>query len=172
MTIELDPGTDDAPVDRRRASRSPLANSAPNVNVDQILASLDGDTHAYLRLLLAGGAEALGTTKKSERFATVLRRLEPTTRDIAKINGALAERRDNLRRVITNFKLIAEELGKSTTSSSPTSSHSQNDGLRRLRRVRRQNIRATLRGLPGALKETRGALGASATPLRRARARR
>ena len=46
----------------------------------------------------------------------MLRRLEPTARDIAKINGALAERRENLRHVITNFKLIAEELGKSDTN--------------------------------------------------------
>ena len=120
MVIELDPGSDDAPT-VPEGFTIPLANSAPNVNFDQILASLDGDTRAYLRLLLAGGAEALGTPEKSERFASVLRRLEPTTRDLAKVNGALAERRKNLRRVITNFKLIAEEVGRPTPSS-PTSS--------------------------------------------------
>lgn len=160
MVIELDPGSDDAPV-IDEGFTVPLANSAPNVNFDQILASLDGDTRAYLRLLLAGGAEALGTEKKSERFASVLRRLEPTTRDIAKINGAIAERRDNLKRVITNFKLVADELGKSDVDLAGFV-QSQNEVFSAFAEEE-QNIRATLRGLPGALKQTRGALGASAT---------
>ena len=160
MVIEVDPGSDDAPV-IEEGFTIPLANSAPNVNFDQILASLDGDTRAYLRLLLAGGAEALGSKRKSERFASVLRRLEPTTRDIAKINGAIAERRDNLRRVITNFKSIADELGKSDVDLAGFV-QSQNDVFGAFAEEE-QNIRATLRGLPGALRETRGALGASAT---------
>ena len=56
MTIELDAGTE--PGEIPEGFTIPLANSAPNINPDQILASLDGDTRAYLRLLLAGGAEA------------------------------------------------------------------------------------------------------------------
>ena len=95
MVIEVDPGTTDAAsVDEGHVI--PLANSEPNVNFDSILASLDGDTRAYLKLLLSGGAEALGTEKKSREFSAVLRRLEPTTRDLAKINGAVAKRRENL----------------------------------------------------------------------------
>jgi phospholipid/cholesterol/gamma-HCH transport system substrate-binding protein len=160
MVIELDPGTDSSPT-VPEGFTVPLANSAPNVNFDQILASLDGDTQAYLRLLLAGGAQALGTKAKSERFASVLRRFEPTTRDLAKINGALAERRDNLRHVITNFKLIAEEIGKNDTNLSGFVS-SQNQVFGAFA-DQEQALRATFRGLPGALRETRGALGASAT---------
>ena len=114
MTIELDAGTEHGEIPE--GFTIPLANSEPNINLDQILASLDGDTRAYLRLLLAGGAQAFGTTQKSQDFAQVLRRLDPTVRDIAKINGAIAKRRNNLRRVITNFKLIAEELAKSDTN--------------------------------------------------------
>ena len=160
MVIELDPGSDDAPtVPEGFTIQS--ADSAPNINFDQILASLDGDTRAYLRLLLAGGAEALGTKQKSERFASVLRRLYPTTRDIAKVNGALAERRENLRHVITNFRQIAEAVSRSdndlagfvTSQNSVFSAFAESE----------DSIRATLRGLPGALRETRGALGASAT---------
>ncbi len=113
MTIELDAGTEEGEIPE--GYTIPLANSAPNVNPDQILASLDGDTRAYLRLLLAGGAEAFGTKRKSQDFAQVLRRLDPTIRDIAAINGEIAKRRANLRRVITNFKLIAEEVAKSDT---------------------------------------------------------
>lgn len=158
MTVELDPGTGTQSV--AEGFTIPLASSEPNVNFDSILASLDGDTRAYLRLLLAGGAEALGTKDKSDRFASVLRRLEPTTRDLAKINGAIAQRRDNLRRVITNFKLLAEELGKSDTDLSGFVS-SQNQVFGAFA-DEEQSIRETLRGLPGALRETRGALDASA----------
>ena len=160
MVIELDPGTDDSPT-VPEGFTIPAANSAPNVNFDQILASLDGDTRAYLRLLLAGGAEALGTPDRSERFGNVLRRLYPTTRDIAEINGELAKRRENLRRIVTNFKLIAERLSDSDTDLARFVS-SQN-GVFGAFAESEESIRATLRGLPGALHETRGALDASAT---------
>lgn len=158
MVIEVDPGTGTETIDE--GFTIPLANSQPNVNFDQILASLDGDTRAYLRLLLAGGAEALGTEKKSDNFAAVLRRIEPTVRDIAKINGALAQRRENLRRVVTNFKLIAEELGRSDTNLAGFVD-SQNAVFSAFAEEE-QSIRETLQGLPGALRETRGALDASA----------
>jgi phospholipid/cholesterol/gamma-HCH transport system substrate-binding protein len=159
MTIELDAGSESGEIPD--GFTIPLANSEPNVNVDQILASLDGDTRAYLRLLLSGGAEALGTPQKSRNFSNVLRRLEPTTRDIAKINGAIAKRRDNLRHVITNFKLIAEELAKSDTNLTGfVDSQSKVFGAFADSQA---NLRETLRELPGALQATRGALGASAT---------
>jgi len=159
MTIELDAGSE--PGEVPEGFTIPLANSEPNVNTDQILASLDGDTRAYLRLLLAGGAEALGTTAKSQGFANVLRRFYPTTRDIAKINGEVAKRRQNLRRVITNFKLIAEELAKSDTNLTGfVESQSKVFGAFA---QSQDDLRATLRALPGALRETRGALDASAT---------
>ena len=132
MTIELDAGTEQGEIPE--GYTIPLANSEPNVNPDQILASLDGDTRAYLRLLLAGGAQALGSREKSQNFAQVLRRLDPTVRDIAKINGAIAKRRENLRHVVTNFKLIAEELAKSDTNLTGFVD-SQNRGLRSVRGV-------------------------------------
>ncbi len=159
MTIELDTGTGEGEIPE--GFTIPLANTEPNVNFDQIIASLDGDTQAYLRLLLAGGAEAFGTKAKSEEFSNVLRRLEPTVRDIAKINGAIAKRRDNLRRVITNFKLISEELAKSDTNLTGFV-ESQNTVFGAFAESE-ASLRQTLQRLPGALKATRGALGATAT---------
>jgi phospholipid/cholesterol/gamma-HCH transport system substrate-binding protein len=159
MTIDLDAGTE--PGEISEGFTIPLASTEPNIDVDQILASLDGDTRAYLRLLLAGGAQALGSKEKSQNFSNVLRRLEPTTRDIAKINGAIAKRRDNLRHVITNFKLIAEELAKSDTNLTGfVDSQSKVFGAFADSQA---NLRETLQELPGALQATRGALGASAT---------
>ncbi|MCL4286739.1 MAG: MCE family protein, partial [Thermoleophilia bacterium] len=159
MTIELDAGTESGEIPE--GFTLPLASTEPNINPDQILASLDADTRAYLRLLLAGGAEAFGTEEKSQNFAQVLRRLDPTVRDIARINGAIAKRRHNLRRVITNFKLIAEELGRSDTNLTGFV-ESQNTVFGAFAESE-ANLRATLRGLPGALRATRGALGAGAT---------
>ena len=159
MVIEVDPGTDDSP-SVEEGHVIPLANSEPNVNFDSILASLDGDTRAYLKLLLAGGAEALGTEKKSREFSAVLRRLEPTVRDIAKINGAVAKRRENLARVITNFRLIAEELSRSDTNLAEFVS-TQNSVFGAFADSER-SIRETLVRFPGALRETRSALQASA----------
>ncbi|MEZ5074285.1 MAG: MlaD family protein [Solirubrobacterales bacterium] len=159
MTIELDTGTE--PGEIPDGFTIPLANSAPNVNPDQVLASLDGDTRAYLRLLLSGGAQALGTTEKSRNFAQVLRRIDPTVRDIAKINGAIAERRHNLRRVITNFKLIAEELAKSDTNLTGFV-ESQNQVFGAFAESEAK-LRETLRELPSTLHETRGALTAGTT---------
>jgi len=159
MTIELDAGTEAGEIPD--GYTIPLANTQPNINPDQILASLDGDTRAYLKLLLAGGAEAFGTTEKSRNFAQVLRRLDPTVRDIARINGAIAKRRENLRHVITNFKLIAEELAKSDTNLTGFV-ESQNTVFGAFAESEAK-LRETLRDLPGALHATRGALNAGAT---------
>ena len=159
MTIELDAGTDEGEIPE--GYTIPLANSAPNVNPDQILASLDGDTRAYLKLLLAGGAQAFGTPEKSQDFAQVLRRLDPTIRDIAKINGEIAKRRHNLRRVITNFKLIAEELAKSDTNL--TGFVESQDQVFGAFAESEAKLRETLQELPSTLRETRGALTAGAT---------
>lgn len=157
MTLEIDPGTDEGGVDEGHTI--PLANTEPNINLEAILASLDGDTRAYLKLLLAGGAEAL-SGPRSEQLSATLRRLEPTSRDLAALNGALAERRDNLRRVITNFKLLAERVGADDVQlaefveaqSTVLGAFAESEA----------SIRETLRDLPGALRETRGALDASA----------
>jgi phospholipid/cholesterol/gamma-HCH transport system substrate-binding protein len=159
MTIELDAGKGDEEIPE--GFTIPLANSEPNINPDQILASLDGDTRAYLRLLLAGGAQAVGTEQKSQNFAQVLRRLDPTVRDIAKINGAIAKRRQNLRRVVTNFKLIAEELAKSDTNL--TGFVESQDQVFGAFAESEAKLRETLQELPSTLRETRGALTAGAT---------
>ena len=75
----------------------PVSQTLPNVQPDEILRTLDGDTRYYLKLLLSGGAAGLGG--HGEELSAGLRRLDPTARDIAKINGLLSERRENIRNV-------------------------------------------------------------------------
>jgi phospholipid/cholesterol/gamma-HCH transport system substrate-binding protein len=122
-----------------------------------VLASLDADTRGFLRLLLADGAKALGG--RGEELSAVLRRLEPTARDIARFSGAVASRRENVERVIHNFGLLAEELGRRDeelrtfvdSSNAVLGSFASQEGA----------IREALRELPPALSETRSALASS-----------
>jgi phospholipid/cholesterol/gamma-HCH transport system substrate-binding protein len=109
MVIEVDPGTrGETPPE---GATIPMAQTAPNINPDEVLATLDADTRDYLTLLLQGGAAGLGG--QGRQLSAGLRRFEPTARDLARLGRALAKRRRNIRGVIHNFRLVAEELGSS-----------------------------------------------------------
>ena len=83
MVVEVDPGTQSAP-QVQEGSTIPLASTAPQVNPDEVLASLDADTQQFLKLLLANGAEALDpATGRDVRLSNALRRLDPFARDIS-----------------------------------------------------------------------------------------
>ena len=90
MTLEIDAGHEGEPLEE--GATIPLSQTEPNVQPDQILASLDGDTRAYLQLLLQGAGEGLGGNGK--KLSAVFRRFEPLSRDLARIGEALAVRRD------------------------------------------------------------------------------
>jgi phospholipid/cholesterol/gamma-HCH transport system substrate-binding protein len=114
MFLALDPGTKDAG-SLPSGGTIPVANTLPDVNPDEILASLDGDTRDYLRILLNSGAEAFNDPpgKQGETAAALrqtFKRFEPTNRDLAAITSEVAQRRRNLARVIHNFRLITDEL--------------------------------------------------------------
>ena len=156
MTMELDPGTEDGkPIEE--GSTVPNSQTAPNVNPDEILASLDADTRDFLRLFLVDGAEALG--ERGKGLSAVLRRFEPTVRDIATFQGALASRRENLRQVIHNYGSLVTELGRRDeqvrrfvgASNAVLGSFADQEAA----------IRSALRELPPALTETRAALESS-----------
>jgi phospholipid/cholesterol/gamma-HCH transport system substrate-binding protein len=155
MTIEMVPG--DSGPEIEEGETVPLANTKPQVNVDEILATLDADTRNYLTLLLQGGAEGIGGEEKGLQASAALRRLEPTTRDIARINTALATRRRNLARVIHNFGLLAQELGRHDQQLSRfvDSSNAVFDSFAR----QQGSIRASLQELPSTLSATNRALG-------------
>lgn len=155
MTMELDPGSSGETVEEGHTI--PLSQSEPNVMPDQILASLDGDTQDYLRLLIQGGAEGLGG--RGEEFSAGLRRFEPLGRDLARINTRLAKRRENISRAISSFRDLAEALGRSDTRLTEFVS-SQNQVFDAFAE-QEASLRETLRELPGALSETRTALASS-----------
>ena len=108
MFLELDPGTQDAG-EYEEGDTIPVANTAPDVNLDEVLEFLDTDTQAYLRLLLIGGGE--GLRGRGRDLGEVLRSLGPVNRSLAKLNSAVAKRRESLARFIHNFNILTERVG-------------------------------------------------------------
>jgi phospholipid/cholesterol/gamma-HCH transport system substrate-binding protein len=158
MVAELTPGTKEAG-ELEDGQRIPIGQTLPDVNLDEILASLDGDTRTYLQLLLADGGEALGGNGRA--LANTIRRFEPTARDTRRIAEQLAERRRNIKRVIHNFSLVVDELGSKDdqlaefvdSSNAVFAALAEQDA----------NLRATLDELPSTLTATRSALGKAKT---------
>jgi phospholipid/cholesterol/gamma-HCH transport system substrate-binding protein len=158
MVVEIDPGTSSADIEE--GSTVPLASTQPQVNPDEILAALDADTQQFLKLLLANGAEALDpAAKRGEKLSGALRRLEPFARDIGRISGGLAVRRENIRNAIHNFQLLTTELGNKDQDL--TSFIDSSDAALGAFARQAASIRASVRELPGTLQETKGALASA-----------
>src|SRR5581483_963260 len=90
MFIELNPGTKNAPT-AKPGFTVQVSNSLPDIDIDEILASLDADTRQYLDLLVNGAGQGL-KGKGGNELAQVLERFEPTHRDLARLNSAVAVR--------------------------------------------------------------------------------
>jgi phospholipid/cholesterol/gamma-HCH transport system substrate-binding protein len=119
MYLALDPGTEEAG-ELEEGGRVPVTNTLPDVNADEILAQLDADTRAYLRVLLnAGGTafddEATGADRRFDQTASqdlreAFKRFEPTARYGEQITRLLVKRRRNISRVIHNFQQFSTAL--------------------------------------------------------------
>jgi phospholipid/cholesterol/gamma-HCH transport system substrate-binding protein len=156
MVVEVDPGTQSAP-DITENSTVPLASTQPQVNPDEFLASLDADTQQFLKLLLANGAEALDPAKgRDVALSNALRRLDPFARDISRISGALATRRQNIANSIHNFQLLSTELGN-RDQDLVNFVDSSNAVLASFAKEQ-SSIRSAIRELPPTLQQAKGAL--------------
>jgi phospholipid/cholesterol/gamma-HCH transport system substrate-binding protein len=107
MFIEVSPGTGRVVPEGGHIS---AANTLPDVNLDEILGSLDSDTRPYLKLLVSGAGE--GLRGRGEDLREVFRRLEPIHRDLARVMRATAARRVALKRLIHRYGLLTAELGR------------------------------------------------------------
>ena len=155
MTVELDPGNKSAGEVSNHGT-IPVESSLPDVNLDEILSSLDRDTRDYLLILANSGGEAFGDEKASADLRGTLKRLEPTNRDLATINGQLSQRRRNLARVVHNFSALTNEVGTKDKQLSQLVV-SANANFRALA-AQDQNIRESLRLLPGTLQQAKTTL--------------
>jgi phospholipid/cholesterol/gamma-HCH transport system substrate-binding protein len=158
MFLELNPGTDFEPNSREdefeNGDTIELANTAPDTNVDEVLAALDGDTRAYLRLLLTQGGQ--GLKDRGQDLGRLLGSLGPINRGLARINTEVAKRKENLRRLIHNMNLLFGTVGE------------DGEGIRQLVSASNQALGAIAREQPDVertvgllgptLRTTRGAL--------------
>jgi len=158
MVAELTPGT---PAAGRLPDGGtiPVSQTLPDVNLDEVLASLDADTRDYLTLLLSDGGTALKGSGRD--LANAIRRIEPTARLSRQINEKLAERSANIKRAIHNFSLLVDELGTKddqvarfvVSSNAVFASLASQDA----------NLRETLRELPSTLDVAQTTLGKAKT---------
>jgi phospholipid/cholesterol/gamma-HCH transport system substrate-binding protein len=117
MILALDPGTKAAgEVEEGGSVR--IGNTLPDVNADEVLAQLDGDTRAYLRILLNAGGTAFRDTQTastgqtaSQDLRETFKRFEPSARFGARFTKGLAKRRHNIRRVVHNLQELSTALG-------------------------------------------------------------
>ena len=152
MFLELDPGRG-RPLEEGETLH--VSQTIEDVHPDQILRMLDADTRDYLKLLVAGAG--LGLKGRGADLREIFRLFEPTHRDIARVNTAVATRRANLRRLVRSLRLLSAELA------------GREDELARLvgsaARVLRayasedESISTAVRELPSALRQTTRTLG-------------
>jgi len=122
MYLALDPGTKGTGAIPNGGLLG-VANTDPDINVEQILSSLDVDTRNYLLLLLSGGAQAFqdsgpthptGAAPSADAVSDlrgVFKRFAPLNRDTQTLTTLLAERQQNIRRAIHNLQIVTNAVG-------------------------------------------------------------
>lgn len=184
MYLQLDPGTQ-AAGELPEGGSVAVRNTLPDVNPDEILAELDGDTRAYLTVLLNAGGEAFegergaaaqasradagattaatgeapGTRTASASLRETFKRFEPASRDLAAIVREVSKRRAHLRRLVHNFQLLANAVGERDADLAALIDSA--DANFRALANQEASLRESLRLLPPALETTRDTLASA-----------
>ena len=178
MILALDPGTESGGRDRGGRPRHRPPTRCPDVNPDEVLASLDGDTRAYLRILLNAGGTAFRDepySQASRRAAQDLRetfkRFEPTARDSEKHHEAADQAAQEHPPRDPQLPGARPRRSARRTSSSPRSWTPRTRTSRRSPQEE-DNLREALQLFPGALRRPTTTLAAHGLAREGARARR
>ncbi len=153
MFFSLDPGTRTAG-DLAEGDTVTLANTAPDVPLDQVLDALDNDNQAYLRSILIGAGK--GLEGRGRDLGRVLGSLGPINRDLEQLNSRVAERDENLSSLIHNLSILTKSVGSQDqdivrlvdASNTALGAIAEQD----------PDVRTATRLLPGALRQTKEAL--------------
>ena len=129
----------------------PVQNTLPDINPDEIFAA---PRRGHARLPQAAGQRRRpGTaTSRGGDLQDVFRRFEPTHRDLARVTTAVAERRQNLRRLIHSLNVLNGELASKSDDLSQLVDSSA--AVFRAFASEDTNITRAVRDFPGALRQT------------------
>jgi phospholipid/cholesterol/gamma-HCH transport system substrate-binding protein len=153
MFIELDPGTEGAG-EFEDGEHIPLQHTQTQVNLDEVLEALDGDTQAYLRALFVGGGQ--GLKGRGRDLGKVLGTLGPINEKLARLNRLVSKRRENLANVIHDLDTLSEDIGDNgqTLAALVDSSNSALGAIA----SQDLNVRQTIAELPSTLQTARATL--------------
>ncbi|MBV8955053.1 MAG: MCE family protein [Solirubrobacterales bacterium] len=155
MFIEVNPGSNRAPA-AAPGFTIPVANTKPDVNLDEVLASLDADTRSYLALLVNGAGRGL-QRDGGNQLAQVFERFEPTFRDLARVNQAVALRGRNLRRLVNSLQRLNTALAQKQNQIVRLVDSSST--VFRAFASQNQNLSQAIAELPGTLTQATDTLG-------------
>ena len=109
MFFELDPGSEEAGEFDEGATVS-VSNTLPDISLDEVLSVLDTDTRSYLRLLVVGLGE--GLDGRDSDLGKALGSLGPINRDLRKVSGTMAQRDEQLARLVHNLNVLTGAVGR------------------------------------------------------------
>ena len=169
MSVDLDPGTANA----RKLSDGdalPVAQTLPDVHMDEILSALDADTRAWLQTMLQAGGRGLDGQEGNLR--ALFKAGAPTLKSSRQLTDAINGRRRELARLVHNLRV----LQRAGASQDDDIRSLVGDGAATFSALARHDaeLRTSLDRLPGTLEAARGALAAArpfartATPTLRA----
>ena len=110
MVAELDPGSPKSGPALKSGALLRTDHTAADVNLEEILATLDRDSRDYLNLLVTDGAQALSDGGGRD-LAGVFRQFEPLSRHLGQASRLVAKRRVMLKRLVGNLSQLSTELG-------------------------------------------------------------
>lgn len=161
MVAQLDPGGPGA--GRHRLASGATIDSVdtlPTVQLDQILAQLDGDTRTELADLIQGAGEAVAG-KGGTQLGNVFRDFDPLSKDAETASHLVSERASELRTLMGNLAKISTDLGDNENAL--TTFVKGNAGVWHAFAAQDQNLQQTLKLLPGALQAGNTALDQATT---------
>jgi phospholipid/cholesterol/gamma-HCH transport system substrate-binding protein len=153
MFFAIDPGTSTAG-EYEEGDVVPMTNTAPDVNLDEVLAALDGDSQAYLRALIVGAGQ--GLEGRDEDLGKMLAALGPVNRDLDQLSTEVAKRDENLKNLISNLSSLTRAVGQQDQDIA-TLVDASNTTLEAIG-AQDPDVQQATALLPGALRETRQAL--------------
>lgn len=152
MELDLTPGDSQAGVMPNNGTIG-IANTTSPVELEDLLASLDGDTRTFLGSLIS--SLGTGTAGQGANIRSFLVALSPTTAQVNAITAALAERRTEIADLIHNLAVVTRAASRDQQLTNVVEA-----GNATLRAISTQNsqLRQSIAMLPGTLRSTSTAL--------------